>query len=72
MKGEIAIWKENNLIISPITGTLYKSPVLETNNSVEKGQFIAKISPAHTAQEMGTLIYATTNAGKVKPGQKII
>lgn len=71
LKSQISIWKEKNLIISPISGSLTFSSVWEKNQYIETGQTIVTIVPDKRNTIIGKVVLPIKRAGKIKVGQKI-
>lgn len=71
LKSQISIWKEKNLIISPINGLLSFTGVWEKNQYVENGQTLVTVVPHIRNTTIGKVIIPIRRAGKIKTGQSI-
>jgi hypothetical protein len=71
LKSQISIWKEKNMIISPINGSLSFSNVWEKNQYAESDQTIVTIVPHKQNTIIGKVIIPIKRAGKIKVGQSI-
>lgn len=71
LMAQINQWKENNLFIAPISGTLQYLDFLQENMFVETAKEVFSVTP-HNNTIIGEMQIPIQGAGKVKVGQDVV
>lgn len=69
---EIALWEEQNLLISPINGTVFFLDIRSTYQWVKDGEELFGIVPDLKSSLNGIVKIPVRNSGKVQVNQKVI
>lgn len=71
LKSQLNEWKNNYLLIAPLSGKVTFNNFLEENIQLKQGQTVCFINPENTLYYASILI-PQTNFGKIKKGEKVL
>lgn len=72
LKGDIAIWKKNFLIVSPFEGKVSLSRIWSENQFVKSGDVVMIVLPNEFDRIIGRAVIQSSGYGKVKTGNTVI
>ncbi len=71
LQNEIASWKMNYLLISPVDGQVSFTEVWAVNQNVSGGQLVFTVVPSTSTMLVGKAKLPVNRSGKVKAGQQV-
>lgn len=71
LKGQIKIWKQKYLIISPIEGRVTFTKIWSEYQNVQMSEIVATIVPQKASNIIGKVVIPAIGVGKVKLGQTV-
>lgn len=71
LKAQVSIWKNNYLLISPVSGTVSFTQYWSENQTVTKDEAVLSLVPLETGDYVGRINLKMNRSGKVKTGQTV-
>lgn len=72
LKSKILNWKQLNLLVSPINGTVSLFDIWNKNQSVTEGQELITVIPKNPEALFGKMRVPIQNSGKIENGQNVM
>ena len=72
LRSEVLSWKQLNLLISPINGTVSLFDIWNKNQSVTEGQGLITVIPKNPKNLFGKMQVPIQNSGKIKKGLNVL
>lgn len=71
VRNEIAAWKQNYVLQSPIEGVVSYNSLWNVNQNVNVGEQAFSVVSRNRGELVGKVLLPITGSGKVKPGQRV-
>ena len=71
LKGSIATWEKQYLIVSPVAGQVTFNRIWSENQNVRTGEKVVTVIPADAGELVGKIRLPLTGAGEVKSGNQV-
>lgn len=71
LKTQLAVWKQNYLIVSPVAGIVSFNSYWSKNQNVKTGEVVFSVVPPDTSSVKVRLLFPVVNSGKVEIGQRV-
>jgi HlyD family secretion protein len=69
--GQVAMWEQNYLLKTPISGMVVFTKYWSVNQNVRTGDTVVTVIPDNAGKMVGKVVLPIAGSGKVKEGQKV-
>lgn len=71
LTGQVALWEQNYLLKTPISGMVVFTKYWTINQNVRAGDTVVTVIPENAGKMIGKVVLPIQGSGKVKEGQKV-